>query len=97
MFTDNDIKTISSCVSNYVEQANNQIANLTVGDKDFNTLYSFLESKINDCYEVQKKLNAIVFIDGKIHANINQKEVLTLEEIESLNKSLNKIIKQFKA
>lgn len=95
MFTDNDIKTLSGCVSNYVEQANNQIANLTVGDKDFNTIYAFLESRINDCYSVQKKLNAIVFIDGNIHASINQKELFTAEELESLNKSLNKIFKQY--
>ena len=60
MFNNKDIKTLSSCISNYIELANTQKANLTIGNMDCSSLIEFYDNSIADCYIVQKKLNSLL-------------------------------------
>lgn len=59
-FTNKDIQLINCCVSNYIETANSQIDNLTVGTDDCATLLDFYQNRVTQCYDLQKKLNALL-------------------------------------
>jgi len=56
MFNSNEVNTIQCCISNYIESAKAQLDCLTIGVKGCNDLAEIYQMKINECYELQKKL-----------------------------------------
>lgn len=66
-FTTNEIKLMSSCINNYIELANTQKGSLTVGDKQCATLIEFYDKQVNDCYDLQKKVNSLMLQTAKQH------------------------------
>ena len=75
MFSQHEIQTLNSCISTYIELANTQKYNITLGTKDCVLLNDIYESKINDCYAIQLKLNELIVADEPITYTFSSKDL----------------------
>lgn len=66
MFNSKDVKLMSSCINNYIELANTQKSALTVGSNANPVLVDFYEQQVNDCFILQKKVNALLIQTLKV-------------------------------
>lgn len=84
MFNSNEINTIQCCISNYIACAENQLDSLTIGVNGCNELADIYQTRINDCYEIQKRLQNNSF--SEITIPVKQEIRFTPEDAQSLKK-----------
>lgn len=86
MLETNEIHLLQCCLATYVELANTQKNALIVGMKGCNLLDEIYTTRVNQCYELQKKLS--VFYDAVIAVKSSEFSSEDLKKIECV---LNKI------